>query len=211
MHLFFFFLWLRTTMPSPICNYSKGPNRFGWVDCMCVCGMGGWWWLKGCLKKKDGGKKKKKKHHRCHEGQSHQLWNIHQWVGKCDGTVMTDEQATPPPPPHSSPQSLRPSLHQGGSTVDTLNMYNPENVLIFHLAKKGHKNHITWNCHSSFVHSSSLLMFGFCHKLSLITRYSELQSLSPQRHSHMQPAGLNKTAHIYYIWHTPSSFCFISD
>lgn len=108
--------------------------------------------------------------------------------------------------PHSSsPLSIRAEARW------TLNMYNPENVLIFHLAKKGHKNHITWNCHSSFVHSSFLLMFGFCHKLSLITRYSELQSLSPQRHSHTQPAGLNKTAHIYYIWHTPRSFCFISD
>lgn len=119
-------------------------------------------------------------------------------------------------PHHSNPQPLPPprlslSLHQGGSVVDILNMYNPENVLIFYLVKKGHKNPITWNCHSSFVHSSSLLMFGFCHKLSLITRYSELQSRSPQRHSHIQPAGLNKTAHIYYIWHTPSSFCFISN
>lgn len=47
----------------------------------------------------------KKKHHCCHEGQSHQLRNIHQWVGKCDGTVMTGEQATPP---HSSPQSPAP-------------------------------------------------------------------------------------------------------
>lgn len=112
--------------------------------------------------------------------------------------------------PHSSPQSPTP-LSIRAEARWTLNMYNPENVLIFHLAKKGHKNHITWNCHSSFVHSSFLLMFGFCHKLSLITRYSELQSLSPQRHSHIQPAGLNKTAHIYYIWHTPRSFCFISD
>ena len=72
-------------------------------------------------------------------------------------------------------------------------------------------NHITWNCHSFFDHSSFLLMFGFCHKLSLITRYSELRSLSPQRRCHMQPAGPNKTAHIYYIWHTPRSFCFISE
>lgn len=142
----------------------------------------------------------KKKHHRCHEGQSHQLWNIHQWVGKCDGTVMTDEQATPP---HSSPQSPAP-LSIRAEARWTLNMYKMYWFFIWQ--KKGHKNHITWNCHSSFVHSSFLLMFGFCHKLSLITRYSELQSLSPQRHSHIQPAGLNKTAHIYYIWHTPRSF-----
>lgn len=52
--------------------------------------------------------------------------------------------------------------------------------MIFHLAKEkkngrgdgDDRSHITWNCHSFFVHSSFLLMFGFCHKLSLITRYS---------------------------------------
>lgn len=48
---------------------------------------------------------------------------------------MTGEQATPP----LEPAVPRPFLHQGGSMVDTLNMYNPENVLIFHLAKRDTK------------------------------------------------------------------------
>lgn len=108
-----------------------------------------------------------------------------------------------PPTLAHNPPPLSPSgrKHGGHWICITRKMY-----WFFIWQKKGHKNHITWNCHSSFVHSSFLLMFGFCHKLSLITRYTELQSLSPQRHSHIQPAGLNKTAHIYYIWHTPRSF-----
>lgn len=174
------------------------------LGCVTEC-EAGW---RGLSKKKN--RRRKKEHHLFHEGQSHQLWNIHQWLGKCDGTVMTDEEATPPTPPHltNNPPPLSPSgwKHDGHWICITRKMY-----WFFIWQKEGHKNHITWNCHSSFVHSSVLLMFGSCHKLSLITRYCELQSLSPQRHSHIQPAGLNKTAHIYYIWHTPRSFCFICD
>lgn len=60
--------------------------------------------------------RKKKKHQRCHEGQSHQLRNIHQWVGKCDGTVMTGEQATSPTLAHSPwPRSPSGRKHVGHS------------------------------------------------------------------------------------------------
>lgn len=156
----------------------------------------------------------KKRHHHCHEGQSHQLWNIHQWLGKCDGTVMTGEHSGPRPPnptPDTAPTAPAP-LSIRVEAWWTFWKCVTGKIYWFFICRKGtHKNHITWNCHSSSVHSSSLLMFGFCHKLSLITRYSKLHSLSPQRRSHIQPAGLNKRAHIYYIWHTPSSFCFISN
>lgn len=151
-------------MPSPICGYSKGQNRTG------VCGRecGGGWrvvWKERRKKKKSITAVMKGNH-----------INSEIFTSGLENAMVQLWQANRRLPP-LWPTAPRPSFHQGGSTVDTLNMYNPENVLIFHLAKKGHKNHVTWNCHSSFVHSSSLLMFGFCHEVSLITRYGELQSL----------------------------------
>lgn len=100
---FFLFPPACTTLPPPISSYSKGPNRSGVV--LLTVGV-----AEGVSGEK---REEKKKHQRCHEGQSHQLRNIHQWVGKCDGTVMTGEQATSPTLAHS-PWPHSPSVRKHG-------------------------------------------------------------------------------------------------
>lgn len=158
VNVFLLSLFSSSSILLLLCCYSEGPSTTWTGDSL------------------------KKRHHCCHKGQSHQLWNIHHWLGKCDGTVMTGGRYSPRPPyptPHSAPTtpallSIRAEGRWTFWICITRKMY-----WFFIWRKRTHKNHITWNCHSSSVHSSSLLMFGFCHKLCLITRYSKLQSLSP--------------------------------